>query len=771
MPRSRWTSRSYALHRQYCPPEEVQRFLESYRVSTGAIDAVLVSFDQRAVLRTLTFAIGENSTQLTDALERPVADEPALGHHPFWRPISVADTPNVLRTAADPKARYLGPDPRFFRAMLDLGPTAQWTIDRAYRPDEDLAINCIIFRRGGEIHPRHSDFALDMATRINCTLNASIYRDSQVTSKVDQALRRLEDDRRGADVPTVAGLVGLAKEVTSSEGAAFYRLDMTGDNHSSLVADVIECDDQVRIAKSSHNLPHEQEPSRVSTLAESFVKGRPIVYHRPATRASLDGAWVTPSGQHSELATPIPAAPGGLGTPGLGVLTLCRHVDGGGYGEYELALARNVALRISLLTSATTISTLSSIVRDVAAAVALPWAAEEPDPRDYALLSDGLPADFSESLDGIGQILVTTSDLLRAHSATMRFLVPTLRGISPIQVLQRAVVWPASRRDDKPLQITLDQRSVNAWVATNGLPVYLTNTRDSAASAGYPGLGIVHVQGRGSKSELCLPVFMDSRLIGTLNFESPRVSGFDLVEPLGEAAAALVALHVHGIRRRHLKDILALSEDVQAQGHNLLHLRDELATLVASDLPDSTSIVIHDAVDTLTTAVAAIAPKRADEALPIGGAPSTLLTILKPHIDGANFAVNSKSHDVNLDWSALARSRVELVLNEVFDNARRNRLAGHDGQPWVRTYEYVLSGRSYAEIVLEIPFASTREPPVELLYRLPVMKSDRVHFGAVTAGVLARSMGGDIVATLGRDNRVFISMSIPVLVREGLEKQ
>jgi GAF domain-containing protein len=118
--------------------------------------------------------------------------------------------------------------------------------------------------------------------------------------------------------------------------------------------------------------------------------------------------------------------------------------------------------------------------------------------------------------------------------------------------------------DSSPETISLrdSAHSANAWVAVNGSPVHLPeiepgDTEDGTTPrnqprdlAHYPGLDSVTIY-RNIGSELCVPIFAEGRLVGTINLEARHQHAYD-------TTAAVVAECAHAIgvallaSRRHI---------------------------------------------------------------------------------------------------------------------------------------------------------------------------------------------------------------------------
>jgi hypothetical protein len=113
---------------------------------------------------------------------------------------------------------------------------------------------------------------------------------------------------------------------------------------------------------------------------------------------------------------------------------------------------------------------------------------------------------------------------------------------------------------DSPGHIDLRDASelVNAWVATHGTAVHLRNLEPIGESgyytskdlADYEGLERVRIYREGIRSELCVPIFAERRLVGTVNLEAEEAYEFEAVAETVAEYAQLIGIVLLESRRR-----------------------------------------------------------------------------------------------------------------------------------------------------------------------------------------------------------------------------
>lgn len=287
--------------------------------------------------------------------------------------------------------------------------------------------------------------------------------------------------------------------------------------------------------------------------------------------------------------------------------------------------------------------------------------------------------------------------------------------------------------------------------------------RDTRVRKEYPGLKPVRVSTRDSRAELCAPITLEGRIIGTLNLESSHSNAYAHLVPLVEACAAQVALQLLEVRRGYSREILASREIQQFSTHELTGLAEDLEKTLAADIQTDSL-----AYTSLRTAIEVLDEVNHFGSSPKGGGGYTgdLAELVQQEAAKAKpklrLQMSNQSTTAEIDWPAAFAQRARLALREILRNVRLHRQMGADGMVYFRTRQVNLGGLTHAELILEHRYPLTNPPNVARLYRAPLIRRDRPHFGALTAAVLVRSMGGDIFTSVRRDRRtVYVIMSLP----------
>jgi GAF domain-containing protein len=812
-----WKAEDYVLDRRFCPLEDIRRAVDEYRRSSGASELVVLSIDENVCLRTLSF-VSHAGTDLGAALDDALAQHPfrvrdTSAINPAWRRIDAKNLADALQALAEPARYETGVSNPFFTLLADAQREMPWQIlGGTFTPRSEIAVNCIAVHRGGS--RRHgAAFVRRITVSVNGTANASTHRDRKVTTQVENALDQISELALREPADLLRPLVTMARGVTQSSAAAVYFFD-TGDmQHGRLVA--VSEDAQPGYALRRRELPQIDIDDRGSVLAAiSFVRKRPLLLPEGVANDGQLSSWCYQGRDVPyELAVPIPAAPGGGSMLNAGVIVLCRGTDSPhlAYGNYELALVRNVVLRIALLRTSLMMNEAGKAIASAAHAFAVAdagpgsrrgrnlWYRSRPG-AGTGQTSVALPEDLRLALPHLAPIIEFAGRLTASQSVTLRLVIRggSRRATYSEPRLVRAVAWPSWRLDEEHGELCVaDDASVNTWVAKTGLICHLGDISRPTALRGYEGLNsVVRVRGRSTRAELCVPVYVDQRLTGTVNFESTTPNAFALLSDVGQGCAAMVALAIAAVRRRHLRDVLSIGSDVQSSAHDLTGLAERLgqaakrATSVeeeirsilkegktrikrgladrlrgALDRAASVDDEIEDALKTLNEVVPVLRREDSERSIP----EDSLQYIV--HEAAREAGITSFRHardallpgaDIAVNWSQRFARRFYLAMFEIFRNVDRHGSLDDSGFPDVFLTQRTLGGRSHVELEIIHGLRPGSRALVSNLYRVPIEANDRLHFGAYTAGAIIRSLGGDVVALRIDANRLLTLVSVPV---------
>lgn len=773
-----WEPRDYVQERRFCPLEDIQNASNDYLRNSGATEVVTISLDQLVTLRKLTFvshaetADGELLSGLLSRFERR---KNPFTPNPLWQPITTRSLDRALQDAASPML-YDGISGNTFISELQrLHRTSPWTVVGEFHPRSEFTINCLVLRRGG-IRYDDDSFVQAITERVNGTASASVYRDRSVTLQVERALDEISDATPARPGDRFLPLVRMARRVTQSSAAAIFFYDGANETEQ-LVAASQNAASGFTLRKKILSEHDWREGGELAGW--SFLRRRPelLPENRPRNTAPISTWLFNGASVAVELAVPIPSAPGGGSTPNAGVIVLCRGSSkldqSSAYGNYELALLRNVALRIALLRTSLMMDDAGWAIAQTARAFAV--AEQGPSPvlnwKNSSIWSGSrqqaasradepwVPQDLKLSVPLAVPIVEFAGRLTGSDSVTFRVLKlgDFGSGNDDEHHLVRVVSWPDWKLHERQRELPLSSPSVHSWVAKSGRPCYLPDVDLEENYRRYPGLAIgLRIPGRATRSELCVPIFVDQRIIGTMNFESRATNAFALLRSVAEGCAAQVALAIAAVRRQYLREVLSIGSDVQSSAHDLAGLVSEMRNAVHENGADQSELVqaIHT-LDEVIDVLAAEEPKTSTKETNLS------IPLQRAVMDAGIVTSHSAQLDLQVRWAPRFARRFYLAMLEIFRNVNRYGSLDWSGIPRITGRLSELGGREYAEVLVIHGLRPPMRSQVSQLYRVPISAGDRMHFGAYTAGAIIRSLGGDVLARHTDGHRLLTVIAVP----------
>jgi GAF domain-containing protein len=379
--------------------------------------------------------------------------------------------------------------------------------------------------------------------------------------------------------------------------------------------------------------------------------------------------------------------------------------------------------------------------------------------------------DVSLIAPSVSQIVRGLVDLSGAMSVTCRMITGAGGGPRLARYLARLHCEGDECALDSPHRIPIaDSRvSVNAWVARTGRAVYL-RTLEPEPQVGlygspdldsYEGLEHASIFREGVRCELCVPIFAEQRLVGTVNLEADSSFAFDgKAETVAEYAQLIgIALlesrrrigvetvtEVDGFldyRHRLDSDLRGLGKKIQKEPQLAEALRDDyVATIEAvrgvvfmrrvaesDDLPDQATIR-----EVISAAMKSV--KWTTQAIPMH-------ELYIGPFDTAAEAV----YDGRVDRTA-ARA-LKFAIAQALHNVRNHggsgdTLAGRQYSAMFRLCEAVIGGtRSlYVAVSSTCPPSTFDKLDPQRVFREPIDQTHRVSLGAFLAGEALRRCGG-----------------------------
>ena len=767
--RGTWSHTDYLIHGEFCPIREIEPAIERARRRAGAGAALLIVADERAVLRTLCGCVPEAdqraermSKLLREAslLPRSGKRKRSTGLQDYIRsPRSEQEGQRFPGTVEKVLAELTGVAKRFkddeLVRWLSLG-TGSWVPARVPEQVWGARLNTALLffeptnhvngNGSGRLVEVDSDI-VDISTRVSSTAHANVRRDDLIMKRLDDKLDPAAYISGSVDFDAAAkALVEVAVEVSGSDAGACYLVDHA-NKQFDLSAPHVRSGFE-GLWTFPETFPTDEKVLAAAATEEHLTLQLPPGLSGRGLRHSgvpADG----PSNEMLEVATPLPGPLATPKAPAVGVLTVAKQQNARPYGAYEVAVVRNVALRLALIAT-TTNTTLAAemFARLSMRAARLPFSSQARKRSTPPVVN--LPDDIAEAVPAIEEALTTLAKVTRAGTATFRAALPSGECPSPHGLtLARVAGYPANIARNKKHAFQPESEHGYNWEAVrtgeiSNVPV--VNRKDRIYSE----------HRKSTRSELSVPVYVEDRVVGVVNLESPVKHAFDAHVELAQAAAEHIGLAIANARLALSAVVQELATDVLREAHDITHspetFEKEVKGLPAAQAKQVKEIAqgIQERVDKLRVVspqVTGMLPDDQDLSLPnlirhVAGQLS---------IKGAKYELADESWGQHDPPVALA---IAKALHDVLGNASRHR-AEETAPPHLQLLHDDWGGQEQDVLIVRVEPATVRKSEQAInIYRCPLnaraaregrdLDLKKAQLGAYLAGLQIRRTGGEV---------------------------
>ncbi|MBS1870774.1 MAG: GAF domain-containing protein [Actinobacteria bacterium] len=760
-PHAAWTPTEYLLFGRYCEAEAIEAHVSRLREQAQAEAALLIAFRGETLFHSLLLP-SHRHWSMTHRHRGRLA---ALAARPGPIVSTLTDF-ELARVAPEQFASALRAQSPFSSvAPLLSGPVAILSRSPAVGPaaaDRGIvpaAIHVVLNTPGVALPCEAVDAAMDeLLYMVNASAPVVVHGNLLAEQDVETTLERLD--------PAVTEQLesfNHAQQLAQLDPSALPRLmleaalELTGSSVGNVYFDTKDADlaleAEIRNVRPRRTIPFDDPKSVVAWV---YRRRRPRVINDARDFMLMHpGSGHTSglaSGQHAfaELAVPIVQArlrTGAGATIGVINVEKVRPFDRGYFTYRDVTILRLIANRLSMWRTQMLLSRFSSSLADLTRRNAL--SSPVTLHGSYGDGCAGIPPDALPAKGAIDETLQMVADLTRSRSATVRLLSLDQR------TLVRFAAYPPSCMDDRHAQISIrDFHSVNAWVARAGEHCYLDRTKFAPARRRYKRLdGYLEVR-EGTRSELCLPIFVGGRITGTLNLESRFPYGYEDTLDTAHAIVEQVGLAIQHARRAQEQQVFSMTIAATANQHQIFRQVRELRKRAGAD------VEIHGIANEI---LRLIVPGTAD----VVDAPLTTEAILAEVLEELNFDgifERRNAPAVSIAHTGTRTLILRVVFEELLRNAHRQMLRSQL-EGWLRWNSFDAGGREYLALSIgnRVPRAM-RAHTAECLYRVPVRfpLGRRLHIGAYTSGALMRSLGGDVHIEHNRSRWFIARVHLPV---------
>lgn len=787
-----WEPSDFILRGEYCPRACAYAGVEEARLHAGASAALVIAADEEALLRSLCFQAPKTLGSPTDlvGLLRGSSDLNSVGLRTFTLTSGAVGDASHFPWSAK---RLLSELESFARgggygAMADwLSPSANWVPARIPGAARTARISAAVLFLDPTEHLSEDETGLevvdadrhvvDITERINATAQADVRRDAAIMARLDNRLDPADYVTRTIDFKQAAkSLVALAREISGSDVGACYVFDHGVDAMRLEAHDLPG--DRARLWRYEEELPLDSD----ELVLNCYLSRRPIQLppgppdaKTPAmTCCGSDGKRLE-QGPWVELATPIV---GPLASPkarAVGVLTVTRLTSDLPYGAYDLALMRNIALRLSLISATTnseeaarTFTRLSShrIARRGSQSTSIvPEGQSGAGLAKAEVVGKPLPEDLETTLPAITEGLQTLGRVTGSHSATFRAALPgeeteRAHGL----VLRRIAAHPRHwMKDGNEIQ-TAEEGGINWRVALEGRPYYAPIV---ASAKGYLS------KREKTVAELSVPVFVQGRVIGTVNLESADRNAYDAQVATAHAFAAHVGLAIADARIAIASVLHDYATKIVSRGHEIGGECKELRAISSELEPNHTKRIweIANAVERKVKGLREFERSAPDPE--VGRTLPDLVDEQIRKIELRKVKIDRNPKDVWGLHAPAVTDVIEEALKDIFHNVNRHSPTdGERARMELRRGRW--GGRLQDLLIIHNRASECLNPRREAnVFRVPLVRSlgdggragaggtQVPQLGAYLAGTLIRGVGGEVHLTHGPDEQTRIVVSVP----------
>lgn len=773
-----WTPGDYVLRGEFCPTAQVQLALESMSDRMDAEAAFIVAADDRGIVEALCFAVPRSvaPARRFQRLVRGAGEDPSLKESlrskgdgdrelPWFQAITQALAALAEAQGSPDLASWLNPDLW----------TPVWIPTQAARARISVAVFLRGVRASAADDAQWIDLPREMirvTEMVNATAHADVRRDLTIMQRVDDKLDPA--DYASGTIRyerATRALVELAVAISEAQAGAYYAIDRATESLRINAASY--ADGAADLCSFPSALGLGDSPAACRSARENVTA-------QWTESASSDDSMVatcTSSTSHPiplELVTPVPGPLASPRAPAAGVLAVAK-VEGLAkpFSAYDLALLRNVALRLALISATANAEALAEVFAGLSARVsgrdgnaieprAHPsTAAHRPDAGPS--LPDDLVAARAVIEDGLGKLHHMTG----SQTATFRAALPCWDGPMPYGlVLARAAAHPRSLMQEEG--VLQRDEGLNWKVAREGRLRYAPNVAEES-----------HYLARrdSTSAELCVPVSVEGRVIGVINLESTVPHAYDAYISTAQAFAAHVGLAIADARITIAAQLNDYSLEIVRRSHDVGSECNELLRSTVTTVPTETYETIRAVTRRIRKKTQELRLFSSDWPATTVADTSTFPALVAAAHQGLKVTFIETYEDAAATWQPHQPRDVELIgnaLRDIFLNVKRHSRTSEDEVALLHLTQAVWGGQLQDILVIH----NTARDPLNikravnayhspLAHRTPAAPgrdaptSEWPRMGAYLAGTHARRLGGDIGMSFSETGTARLTFTVP----------
>lgn len=765
-----WDPSVYILRGQHCPDAVIRDTLSRMMQALGASQLLHIAFDDQGIVDGLSFVIGyprkleqkvsellehtpsTGSTANLAAAVRGRESEAILDCETARKlvtDISELKLPSRTLSAAE-KGLFINK----VKSGLYLAHTGSLSITPETGDIRSIILLDVLPMATGLL--RRTGLADKLAVQLKSTAVASTLSDMAVMKRVAERLRSRDDTTSDGTFAEVAfKALTLALEVTNSQAGAIYFISTKAKHPFE------------RLATSNLDLfpeimPEDKEGMLAKSLSRNLAAQRTVWFNTP------DSTYARMLREGVFLLAPIGGPGVDPGKPGVGVLILYRGDSQQTFSAYDLALIRNVTLRISLARTTDIMARIGAVTTALRSQTH--WLAIQEIINDEPTGVSGfkaVPTDIRVAARRIEPALAELAALTDSHTVSLRMALPSAdaRASHGLALVSVACHPEPPSVSVMPVQ-TEDQGGFN-WAC-----MQTDTVMQSADVTLRPG----NLQLREDTiSEVAVPVRVGGSLSGVLNLQSSLYDAYSPVLPLimsfagavgrtlGDARAALedsvIDSAAHALNYRHTME--SRLEDLTQKLNDLGLNYEDLESVLLDIAEIQHELDAMRQVTSLAPAVAATVPQvleaAADDVDYLGDLPDNMWE--------ERFA----STVTGAQARALRVTIANILSNLIAYSATSKEKMLEEPIRAISLDNVHLAGREHVAVIFENYTKYLLGERITDLYRGPITDHEgRLRVGGFLAGLNASRANARLHSTLLNDRR---TVRTTLLIPTGAESR
>ena len=356
------------------------------------------------------------------------------------------------------------------------------------------------------------------------------------------------------------------------------------------------------------------------------------------------------------------------------------------------------------------------------------------------LSCEGAPegsSDMETTKDIIDLVVLNAFKCTPAHSVTVRYVDKDERKL--LRFCVKSVFKTDLNKNQLPISLKNYRESCNAWACVNGKECYINNVYKKDEFKKYKELKSSWKVREETIAEFCLPIVVQGRVIGTMNLESIYRAGFDYSIDYLRTLVKLLELSI-SLNRYKIEETAFKSRTILLYSlHDLKNKIRDLWKKNRFSLKKSNknnNVFIDNLLD-LIDSVESYEMRQDNEK-----GKEKILSIVSQVIKDLEIENVSIIRENDLFVKTEYITSLKMALNNIFDNCR---LAAMGSTIYIKGRQSIFKNKKSLNLLIEHQGTSDlKEEEIDKLYYRPFLRKGKIRLGAFTAGVLLRSIGGNV---------------------------